>query len=121
MAGLIVRVECPLYPSEDPAKVARALDNLFPGLEFARSDGILRAESGMSCLEELRTLKSDVAEFDAALGEASSNIESGVVSISDSVHATAEASSQLNSLLIPVVTSIGIIVALQVAILARRR
>ena len=54
MAGLIVSVECPLYPSEDPAKVARALDNMFPGLEFARSDGILRAESGMSCLDELR-------------------------------------------------------------------
>lgn len=71
--------------------------------------------------DELRTLKSDVAEFDATLGEASSNIESGVVTISDSVLATAEASSQLNSLLIPVVTSIGIIVALQVAILARRR
>ena len=71
--------------------------------------------------QELRTLKSDVAEFDATLKGASSNIEAGVGSISESVLTTAEASSQLNSLLIPVVTSIGIIVALQVAILARRR
>ena len=54
MAGLTVRVECPLYPSEDPAKVARALDNLFPGLEFELSDGVLRAESDRSCLDELR-------------------------------------------------------------------
>lgn len=71
--------------------------------------------------DELRILKSDVAEFDATLKGASSNIESGVGSISESVLTTAEASAQLNSLLIPVVTSIGIIVALQVAILARRR
>ena len=71
--------------------------------------------------DELRTLKSDVAEFGATLEGASSNIESGVESISGSVLTTAEASSQLNSLLIPVVSSIGIIVALQVAILARRR
>ena len=47
-------IECPLYPSEDPAKVERALDNLFPGLKFDLSNGILRAESDESCLDELR-------------------------------------------------------------------
>lgn len=84
--------------------------------EISELDSVLHDTS-----DELRTLKSDVAEFDATLNLASSNIESGVESISESVLVTAEASSQLNSLLIPVVTSIGIIVALQVAILARRR
>ncbi len=42
-------------------------------------------------------------------------------SVSNSVLNIEEASSQLNSLLFPIVASIGIIVALQVAILARRR
>jgi hypothetical protein len=44
-----------------------------------------------------------------------------VTSVSNSVENIEEASSQLNSLLFPIVASIGIIVALQVAILARRR
>jgi hypothetical protein len=44
-----------------------------------------------------------------------------VASVSTSVLNIEEASSQLNSLLFPIVASIGIIVALQVAILARRR
>ena len=70
---------------------------------------------------ELDTLKSEVGEFGMILDTASSKIDSSVVTMSDSVQNTAEASAQLNSLLIPVVTSIGIIVALQLAILARRR
>lgn len=49
-----MQVDCPLHPSEDPAKVARALDNMFPGLEFALSGKLLRAESGMPCLAGLR-------------------------------------------------------------------
>lgn len=49
-----MQVDCPLYPSEDPDKVARALDNMFPGLEFELSGKLLRAESGESCLAELR-------------------------------------------------------------------
>lgn len=59
--------------------------------------------------------------FGSTLGNASSNIDTSVSSVSTSVQNIEEASSQLNSLLFPVVASIGIIVALQVAILARRR
>ena len=71
--------------------------------------------------KELEILKSEVREFGSTLGSASGNIDKSVSSVSDSVENIEEASSQLNSLLFPVVASIGVIVALQVAILARRR
>ncbi len=71
--------------------------------------------------KELNTLKSEVQEFGSTLKNASKNIDSSVASVSSSVLNIEEASSQLNSLLFPIVASIGIIVALQVAILARRR
>ncbi len=71
--------------------------------------------------EELVTLKSEVREFGSTLKNASQNIDSSVATVSKSVVNIEEASSQLNSLLFPIVASIGIIVALQVAILARRR
>jgi len=71
--------------------------------------------------KELDTLKSEVQEFGSTLGNASSNIDASVESVADSVVNIEEASSQINSLLFPIVASIGIIVALQVTILARRR
>ena len=71
--------------------------------------------------KELVTLKSEVKEFGSTLGNASSNIDASVASVSSSVVNIEEASSQINSLLFPIVASIGIIVALQVTILARRR
>ena len=71
--------------------------------------------------QELETLKSEVEEFGSTLNSASNNIDTSVASVSASVSNIEEASSQLNSLLFPIVASIGIIVALQVAILARRR
>ena len=71
--------------------------------------------------KELDTLKSEVQDFGSTLENASKNIDSSVASVSTSVLNIEEASSQLNSLLFPIVASIGIIVALQVAILARRR
>ncbi len=71
--------------------------------------------------DELVTLKTEVQEFGFTLENASQNIDSSVASVSNSVENIEEASSQLNSLLFPIVASIGIIVALQVAILARRR
>jgi len=71
--------------------------------------------------KELDTLKSEVQEFGSTLGNASSNIDASVASVSSSVINIEEASSQINSLLFPIVASIGIIVALQVTILARRR
>ena len=70
---------------------------------------------------ELQTLESEVQDFGSTLESASGNIDASVASISTSVQNMEEASSQLNSLLFPIVASIGIIVALQVAILARRR
>ena len=59
--------------------------------------------------------------FGDTLESASENIDSSVTSVSTSVTNIEEASVQLNSLFFPIVASIGIIVALQIAILARRR
>ncbi|MGI0055761.1 MAG: methyl-accepting chemotaxis protein [Nitrosarchaeum sp.] len=70
---------------------------------------------------ELDTLKSEIEGFGNTLESASSNIDASVTSVSNSVTNIEEASSQLNSLFFPIVASIGIIVALQIAILARRR
>lgn len=70
---------------------------------------------------ELDTLKAEVGDFGAILDRASGNIDTSVTAISSSVKNTEEASAQLNSLLFPIVASIGIIVALQIVILARRR
>jgi len=86
------------------------------------SDQIIQLNSVLDeTSKELDILKSEVREFGSTLGNASSNIDTSVASVSNSVENIEEASSQLNSLLFPVVASIGIIVALQVAILARRR
>ena len=72
--------------------------------------------------EELDRLKQEVSKFGSTLENAdTTTIESSVGSITSSVGNIEEASIQLNSLLFPVVASIGIIVALQIAILARRR
>ena len=71
--------------------------------------------------EELNVLKSEIEGFDATLLTASDKIDESTGSISTSVEAISEASSQLNSLLFPIIASIGIIVALQITIIARRR
>ncbi len=70
---------------------------------------------------ELNTLKSEISGFDDTLSTASTNINESTDSISTSVNSIEEASSQLNSLLFPIIASIGIIVALQITIIARRR
>ena len=70
---------------------------------------------------ELNTLKSEISGFDDTLSTASTNINESTDNISSSVHSIEEASSQLNSLLFPIIASIGIIVALQITIIARRR
>jgi methyl-accepting chemotaxis protein len=70
---------------------------------------------------ELNTLKSEISGFDDTLSLASSNINESTQSISSSVKSIEEASSQLNSLLFPIIASIGLIVALQITIIARRR
>ena len=71
--------------------------------------------------DELNTLKTEIEGFGATLESASENIDTSVTSVSTSVTNIEEASVQLNSLLFPIVASIGIIIALQIAILARRR
>ena len=70
---------------------------------------------------ELNTLKSEISGFDDTLSTASNNINESTDSISSSGKSIEEASSQLNSLLFPIIASIGLIVALQITIIARRR
>ena len=70
---------------------------------------------------ELDILKSEIEGFDNTLEKASNKIDQSTGTIATSVEFISEASSQLNSLLFPIIASIGIIVALQIAILARRR
>ena len=70
---------------------------------------------------ELNVLKSEITGFDATLEQASNKIDESTGAIATSVGFISEASSQLNSLLFPIIASIGIIVALQITILARRR
>ena len=70
---------------------------------------------------ELNTLKSEIVGFDDTLSTASNDINESTTNISSSVNSIEEASSQLNSLLFPIIASIGIIVALQITIIARRR
>ena len=70
---------------------------------------------------ELTTLKSEIEGFDNTLSTASNNINESTKGISSSVKSIEEASSQLNSLLFPIIASIGLIVALQITIIARRR
>lgn len=71
--------------------------------------------------DELDVLKSEIEGFDNTLEQASAKIDESTDTIATSVEFISEASSQLNSLLFPIIASIGIIVALQIAILARRR
>ena len=86
------------------------------------SNQIIKLNSGLKeTSNELDTLKSEIKGFGDTLEHASNNIDTSVTSISNSVVNIEEASSQLNSLFFPIVASIGIIVALQIAILARRR
>ena len=70
---------------------------------------------------ELENLKSETSGFGATLESASTNIDQSVSTISTSVSNMEEGSSQLNSLLFPIVASIAIILALQIVIIARRR
>jgi len=70
---------------------------------------------------ELDNLKSEIKGFDITLERASSQIDQNIGDISDSVKFISEASSQLNALMLPIIASIGLIVALQITILARRR
>ena len=78
-------------------------------------------ESLVETSDELKKLKSETSGFGSTLENASSNIDKSVSTISTSVANMEEGSSQLNSLLFPIVASIAIILALQIVIIARRR
>ncbi len=78
-------------------------------------------ESLVETSDELKKLKSETSGFGSTLENASSNIDESVSTISTSVANMEEGSSQLNSLLFPIVASIAIILALQIVIIARRR
>ena len=84
--------------------------------QIIKLNSILQETSG-----ELDILKSEIAGFDSTLEKASNKIDESTGTISTSVEYISEASSQLNSLLFPIIASIGIIVALQITIIARRR
>ena len=86
------------------------------------SDQIIKLNSILQeTSDELDILKSEIAGFDNTLEQASNKIDESTGTISTSVEYISEASSQLNSLLFPIIASIGIIVALQITIIARRR
>lgn len=81
-----------------------------------------------STSQELDKLKTEIQGFgnvlDASqqsISSANKNINKSVTSMSDSVKNIEEASGQFNSLFLPVVALIAIIIALQITILARRR
>lgn len=71
--------------------------------------------------QELDVLTSKIEDFGTTLESASSNIDTSVTAITASVESIDESSGQLNALLFPIVASVGIIVALQIAIFARKR
>lgn len=86
------------------------------------SDQIITLNSVLSeTSKELNVLKSEISGFDATLDRASIQIDENIGTISTSVKFISEASSQLNALMFPIIASIGLIVALQVVILTRRR
>ena len=70
---------------------------------------------------ELNVLKSEINGFAIILDSASTDIATNTNVMSDSVSVISESSLQMNALLFPIIASIGIIVALQIAIIARNR
>ena len=81
-----------------------------------------------STSQELDKLKTEIQGFgnvldtsQQSISSANQNINKSVTSMSESVKNIEEASGQFNSLFLPVVALIAIIIALQITILARRR
>ena len=86
------------------------------------SEQILNLNSILNATStELDILKSEIKGFDSTLETSSQTINESTGNIATSVEFIGEASSQLNSLMFPIIASIGIIVALQITIIARRR
>ena len=86
------------------------------------SDQIIKLNSILDeTSDELDILKSEINGFDTTLKYASSQIDENIGTFALSAKSISESSAQLNALLLPIIASIGLIVALQVTILARRR
>jgi methyl-accepting chemotaxis protein len=86
------------------------------------SDQIIKLNSILDeTSDELDVLKSEINGFDTTLKYASSQIDENIGTFALSAKSISESSAQLNALLLPIIASIGLIVALQVTILARRR
>ena len=101
----------------EKAKLHKDLEQ-FKGIELEKSYGIY--EIIFDSELNIKTVN-EISGFDNTLLTASEKIDESTGTISTSVGAISEASSQLNSLLFPIIASIGIIVALQITIIARRR
>jgi hypothetical protein len=86
------------------------------------SDQIVRLNSILDeTSAELDILKTEISGFGSTLNDANDKLDSSIGTVSTSVEYIGEASSQLNALLFPIIASIGIIVALQITIIARNR
>ena len=86
------------------------------------SDQIIKLNSILDeTSNELDVLKSEIKGFDTTLEYASSQIDENIGTFALSAKSISESSAQLNALLLPIIASVGLIVALQVAILSRRR
>jgi len=93
------------------------------------STQILKLNSVLdSTTQELDKLKTEIQGFGDVLDtsqrsitQANQNINKSVTSMSESVQNVEAASGQFNSLFLPVVALIAVIIALQITILARRR
>ena len=86
------------------------------------SDQIVKLNSVLDqTSDELEILKSEISGFDTTLEYASTQIDENIGTFALSAKSISESSAQLNALLLPIIASVGLIVALQIAILARRR
>ena len=86
------------------------------------SDQIVKLNSILDqTSKELEILKSEISGFDTTLEYASTQIDENIGTFALSAKSISESSAQLNALLLPIIASVGLIVALQIAILARRR
>ncbi len=86
------------------------------------SDQIVKLNSVLDQTSvELEILKSEISGFDTTLEYASTQIDENIGAFALSAKSISESSAQLNALLLPIIASVGLIVALQIAILARRR
>jgi len=86
------------------------------------SDQIIKLNSVLDqTSDELEILKSEISGFDTTLEYASTQIDENIGTFALSAKSISESSAQLNALLLPIIASVGLIVALQIAILARRR